>query len=76
MFDLKTEIKRIDLKRLSIGVVLGAIGGFAYYYFIGCSTGSCPLTSNPYLMTVWGIFFGGVLFFKQKKEEKEDISSL
>ena len=70
MFDLKNEINRIDLKRLVIGVVLGAMGGFAYYYFVGCSTGSCPLSSNPYLMTIWGIFFGSVLFFKQEKKEK------
>jgi len=66
--DISKEIKKINLKRLLIGVVLGAFGGFSYYYFIGCSSGSCPITSNPYLMTVWGIFFGGVLFFKQKKE--------
>ena len=72
MLDLKNEINRIDLKRLAIGVVLGAMGGFAYYYFIGCSSGSCPLSSNPYLMTVWGIFFGGVLFFKQTKAEKAE----
>jgi hypothetical protein len=66
--NISEEIKKINLKRLLIGVVLGAFGGFAYYYFIGCSSGSCPLTSNPYLMTVWGVFFGGVLFFKQNKE--------
>ncbi len=66
--NISEEIKKIDLKRLLIGVVLGAFGGFAYYYFVGCSTGSCPLTSNPYLMIIWGISFGGVLFFKQKKE--------
>ena len=72
MLNLKNEINRIDLKRLAIGVVLGSMGGFAYYYFIGCSSGSCPLSSNPYLMTVWGVFFGGVLFFKQAKAEKTE----
>ncbi len=25
----------------------GALAGLAYYYFIGCSSGSCPITSNP-----------------------------
>ena len=65
---ISEEIKKIDLKRLIIGAVLGAFAGFAYYYFVGCSTGSCPLTSNPYLMTIWGVFFGTVLFFKQKKQ--------
>ena len=69
--NLSEEIKKIDRKRLLIGVVLGAIAGFAYYYFIGCSSGSCPITSNPYLMIAYGIFFGGTLFFKQKKENKK-----
>ena len=25
----------------------GVLAGLAYYYFIGCSSGSCPITSNP-----------------------------
>lgn len=25
----------------------GAVAGFCYYYFIGCASGSCPITSNP-----------------------------
>ncbi|MBQ4264903.1 MAG: hypothetical protein IJB85_05275 [Clostridia bacterium] len=25
----------------------GALAGLAYYRFIGCATGSCPITSNP-----------------------------
>lgn len=25
----------------------GGLAGLAYYYFVGCSTGSCPITSNP-----------------------------
>ena len=24
----------------------GALVGLAYYYFVGCPTGACPLTSN------------------------------
>lgn len=26
----------------------GALAGLAYYYFVGCATGSCPITSNPF----------------------------
>ena len=25
----------------------GALAGLAYYYFVGCTTGSCATTSNP-----------------------------
>ena len=43
---------------LSLGVVLGGTLGFAYYKFIGCTTGTCPLTSNPWLSTVYGAVLG------------------
>jgi len=35
-------------------VVVGAAGGYAYYATIGCASGGCPLTSNPYTSMVWG----------------------
>ncbi len=30
-------------------VVGGALVGLAYYYFVACSTGTCSLTSNPWI---------------------------
>jgi Family of unknown function (DUF6132) len=44
-----------------ISAAIGAALGFAYYYFIGCSTGTCPLTSNPYIMIAYGSVFGLLL---------------
>ena len=32
------------------GLITGAIGGYLYYYFDGCVSGTCPITSNPYKM--------------------------
>jgi len=29
------------------GMVVGGTGGFAWYYFVGCTSGTCPITSNP-----------------------------
>jgi hypothetical protein len=44
--------------RYPLGISLGALGGFAYYHFIGCPTGGCPLSSNLYLMLALGGFMG------------------
>jgi len=46
--------------RAVIGGVIGAAIGLAMYRFVGCRTGACPLTGNPYIaMVIWGIM--GVL---------------
>ncbi len=44
------------------GALLGATGGFLYYKFIGCTSGTCPLTSEPLFPTAWGALFGWLLF--------------
>lgn len=44
--------------RLVIGVVVGGGLGFAYYRFVGCSTGACPLMSNPWISSIYGGVIG------------------
>lgn len=58
-----------------IGLAAGAIGGYAYYYFIGCKTGSCPLTSNPYISVIFGAVIGYLLLDMFKKKETSDESN-
>ena len=42
-----------------IGAVAGGlVGYFVLYRLIGCSSGSCPMTANPYLSTIIGIVMG------------------
>gem|GEM_PF-412047 len=44
--------------RIAIFSVGGAIAGFLYYKFVGCRSGTCPITSNPYISTFWGALIG------------------
>ena len=52
------------------GVAIGATGGFIYYKTVGCSSGSCPITSNPWLSIIWGSVIGYFLGSMFKKNEK------
>ncbi len=54
---MDAEKKRI-LKPV-MGVLIGGVLGYAYYALVGCSTGHCPITSNPWISTFWGAAIGG-----------------
>lgn len=41
-----------------LGLLIGGSGGFLYYYFVGCASGACPITGNPYISTIWGGLLG------------------
>ena len=58
---IKSWFKRIFTLRLLLALVVGGALGFAYYYFIGCNSGGCSITSNPYRMTAYGMLFGALL---------------
>ncbi len=47
--------------RLVLGAAVGGGLGFAYYRFVGCSTGTCPLTSNPIISTLYGMALGALV---------------
>jgi hypothetical protein len=54
-----------------IGITIGGIGGFAYYHFVGCASGTCPITSNPYITIAYGALLGYLLLDMFKKKENE-----
>jgi len=51
-----------------IGVFVGALGGFLYWYFIGCESGHCPIQGNPYMSTLYGALLGWLVFSSLKKK--------
>jgi hypothetical protein len=52
-----------------IGIAVGAIGGFMYWNYIGCASGTCMITSKPINSTLYGALMGFLLFGIFKKEE-------
>ncbi len=68
------NIKEIFKKKwikTSIFVVLGALAGYSYYYFIGCTTNACPITSNPYISSGYGMMIGFLISFDSKKKQEK-----
>lgn len=39
----------------------GAVVGFGYWYFIGCNSGTCAITSSPVNSTLYGGLVGILL---------------
>jgi len=56
--------------------LVGVLAGYAYFYYIGCRTGSCAITSNPYMSMAWGGVLGYLLpdFFVKKDKKGVDAS--
>jgi hypothetical protein len=52
-----------------IGILIGSLGGYAYYFFVGCASGTCAITSNPLNSTLYGAMMGGLLFSAFKKSK-------
>lgn len=50
-----------------VGVAIGAVAGFAYWYFIGCNSGTCPIQSNWHTSTLYGGLLGYILPKSPKK---------
>ncbi|MDZ4711946.1 MAG: DUF6132 family protein [bacterium] len=59
----------LKYKLTIIGVLVGAIGGYAYFHFVGCTSGTCAITSKPLNSTLYGAMMGGLLFSSFKKEK-------
>ena len=52
-----------------IGVVLGALGGWLYWNYVGCASGHCMITSKPLNSTLYGAMLGFFTAGIFKKDE-------
>ena len=48
------QTKRIQI----IFLLIGAVGGFLYWRFVGCTSGTCAIKSVWYWTTLWGAAMG------------------
>jgi ElaB/YqjD/DUF883 family membrane-anchored ribosome-binding protein len=49
--------------KIIIFTVVGMILGYLYYFYVGCQSGTCPITSNPY----GSVAVGGIMGFLLSK---------
>jgi C4-dicarboxylate transporter len=54
-----------------IGIAIGALAGYAYYFYVGCASGTCAITSKPLNSTLYGALMGGLIFNMFVKENKK-----
>ncbi len=72
--------KNIREKYLTIiFTLIGALGGFLYWKFVGCISGTCPIQSVWYWSTLWGAAIGYLmgdfineLVQKRKRKTEEE----
>lgn len=65
--DYKIDSKSVTMKKFFkswsfwrpfLAILIGGITGFLYYHFVGCTSGKCAITSNPYMSIIWGGLLG------------------
>jgi len=55
----------------AIGIVVGAIAGYLYYFYVGCVSGTCAITSKPLNSSLYGALMGGLVFNMFVKSPKK-----
>ncbi|MBW1672605.1 MAG: conjugal transfer protein TraF [Deltaproteobacteria bacterium] len=62
------------ITKILLGVMIGGAIGASLGYYGKCSSGTCPLTANPYRGAIYGAVMGALLvslFSRVTKEAKE-----
>jgi len=67
LFAVVSQWKKQDKKngmKMILGVIIGGAIGFGIGYFGKCSSGTCPLISNPIISTIVGAAIGLMITMK------------
>ena len=58
----KKHCKLTSILRAIALPLVGSAGGWLYYRYVGCATGTCAVTSSPWLSTGFGCVLGSLLY--------------
>lgn len=75
---LGSQIVTLHWKRALL-VIIGAAAGYTSYATIGCLSGACPITGNPWVSTAYGGLIGFLLSPSERRnrslQEKETFQT-
>ena len=58
----KKNCKLASILRVIALPLVGSAGGWLYYRYVGCTTGTCAVTSSLWLSTGFGYILGSLLY--------------
>ena len=58
----KKHCKLTSILRAIVLPLVGSAGGWLYYRYVGCTTGTCAVTSSLWLSTGFGYILGSLLY--------------
>jgi uncharacterized protein YcfJ len=62
----------LNNKLVIAGIIIGAVVGFIYWKQVGCTSGTCMITSKWHNSTGYGALMGGLLFSMFQKPVRKD----
>jgi hypothetical protein len=66
----------LKYRKTLIFILIGGGLGFAYWRFVGCNSGTCPLTSNWHTSVLMGGLAGYLLVPSREKSKIQDTEEI